>query len=136
VWADPNARNEVVRTVAERGVAFDELAKAAGQPEADPFDLLCHLAFDVPLLTRRERADKLRRNRQDFFDRYGPQARAVLNDLLDKYAAHGAAQLSIPDALKVPPVSQRGNISEIIGFFGGAEKLREALSALQQQLYS
>lgn len=135
LWVNLDARNEVVRKLAERGVAFDELAKAAGQPEADPFDLLCHLAFAAPLLTRREWAVKLRRNRQDFFDRYGPQARAMLNDLLDKYAAHGTAQFSISDALKVPPISQRGNISEIIGFFGGAETLRKAVNALQQ-LYS
>lgn len=135
LWANPDTRNEVVQRLAERGVTFDELVKAAGQPDADPFDLLCHLAFNAPLLTRRERAEKLRKAKMDFFDSYGPQARTVLGDLLDKYAAHGTTQFVIPDALKVAPISERGNISEIAAFFGGAERLREAVTDMQRMLY-
>ena len=88
-WADPAKRAEIIERLDERGIDFDELAEAAGQPDADPFDLLCHLAFNAPLRTRRERAQRLRSERKDFFDRYGPEARQILDELLEKYAEHG-----------------------------------------------
>jgi type I restriction enzyme R subunit len=135
-WVDPAQRNEIIERLAERGVTFDELADAAGQREADPFDLLCHLAFNAPLRTRRERAQRLRSDRRDFFDRYGIPARTVLDELLEKYAEHGAAQFVIPDVLKVPPVSNHGNVSEIIEMFGGADRLRTAVTELQNLLYA
>lgn len=135
-WADPARRAEIIGQLAERGIDFDELATAAEQPEADPFDLLCHVAFNAPLRTRRERADRLRHDKKDFFDSYGPEARGILDDLLEKYAEHGTAQFVIPDALKVPPISEHGNVMEIAGLFGGAEKLREAVNQLQTLLYA
>ena len=135
-WADPQRRSEIIDRLAERGIDFDELAAATHQPDADPFDLLCHVAFNAPLRTRRERADRLRREKKDFFDRYGPEARAILNDLLEKYAEHGTAQFLLPDALKVPPISERGNVMEIANMFGGPEKLKDAVSQLQALLYA
>lgn len=135
-WADPEGRSEIIALLEERGIDFDELAAASNQPEADPFDLLCHVAFNAPLRTRRERADRLRNERKDFFDRYGPEARAVLNELLEKYAEHGTAQFAIPDVLKVPPISSHGNVREIAGLFGGPQELREAIQQLQRLLYA
>lgn len=136
LWADPGQRSEIIAMLEQRGIDFDELATSANQPDADPFDLLCHIAFNAPLRTRRERADRLRRERKDFFDRYGLEARKVLNELLDKYAEHGAAQFVIPDVLKVPPISNHGNVMEIAKFFGGPEELRAAVSELQTLLYA
>ena len=78
--------------VAERGIDGDQLAPQAGHLEADPLDPLCQLAFNAPLGTRRERADRLKREAKELFDKFGPQARAVLNDLLDKCTEHGATQ--------------------------------------------
>lgn len=135
-WANPKERAEVIRQLEERGINFNELAESVGQPEADPFDLLCHLAFNAPLRTRRERAERLKHDRKDFFDRYGPEARAILEDMLEKYARHGTAQFVVPDILKVPPISERGNVIEIANYFGGAEKLREAVNELQTLLYA
>lgn len=135
LWANPDKRNEVIDKLAWRGVLYEHLAEVMNQPDADPFDLLCHVAFSAPLYTRRERAARLRKHKQDFFAQYGPDARAVLSDLLDKYAAHGTAEFVIPDALKVQPISERGNVSEIIGFFGGAEKLKQAVNEMQVALY-
>ena len=89
-------RSEIIRRLAERGISFDELADAAKQPDADPFDLLCHLAFNAPLRTRRERAQQLRETRPDFFGRYGPEARQILDDLLEKYAVYGDASSCCP----------------------------------------
>jgi type I restriction enzyme R subunit len=135
-WADPVKRGEIIEKLGERGIDFDKLAAEANQPDADPFDLLCHLAFNAPLRTRRERADRLRKEKKDFFDRYGPEARSILDALLEKYAVHGAAQFQLPDVLHVPPISQRGNIIEITRIFGGPDQLREAVTQLQTLLYA
>jgi len=135
-WADARRRAEVIAGLEERGIDFAELAKAAGQPDADPFDLLCHVAFDAPLRTRRERAKRLRSEKKDFFEQFGPEARAVLDELIEKYAEHGAAQFDFPEVLKVPPISAHGNVPEIAALFGGTERLREAVNQLQTLLYA
>ncbi len=135
-WADPEQRADIIQRLADRGIDFDDLAHAAGQPDADPFDLLCHVAFNAPLRTRRERADRLKKEKKDFFDQYGPQAKDILNQLLEKYAEYGTAQFVIPDVLKVPPISERGNVMEIAGLFGGPERLRQAVHRLQTLLYA
>ena len=135
-WTDPVKRSEIIRRLQERGIDFAELADAAQQPDADPFDLLCHLAFNAPLRTRRERAQQLRETRKDFFAQYGPEARQILDELLEKYAEHGAAQFVLPDVLKVPPVSEHGQVSDIIKVFGGADELRIAVVKLQTLLYA
>jgi type I restriction enzyme R subunit len=135
-WADPVKRSEIIRRLEERGISFTELAEAAHQPEADPFDLLCHVAFNAPLRTRRERAQRLRETRKDFFDRYAPEARQVLDELVEKYAEHGDAQFVLPDVLHVPPLSRHGTVAEIVKLFGGAEQLRTAVTELQAQLYA
>ena len=109
---------------------------AANQPEADPFGLLCHVAFNAPLRTRRERADRLKKDRKDFFDKYAPEGRSILEELLEKYTQHGTAQFVIPEILEVPPLSEHGNVREIAGKFGGVDKLREAIAELQTLLYA
>lgn len=135
-WADPLKRADMLLKLEERGISFKKLAAATGQPDADPLDLLCHVAFDRPLRTRRERAEYLKKNRPDFFDQYGPEAREVLNALLDKYTAFGPEQFSIPDALQVPPISERGNVMEIARLFGGAANLKKAVDRMQTLLYA
>lgn len=134
-WADPFKREEVIPELEKRGIAFKELAETTGQPNADPLDLLCHLAFDTPLRTRKERADYLRKNQPDFFDQYGPEAREILAALLDKYTDFGPSQFSIPDALQVPPISEHGNVMEIAKLFGGAPQMKQAVDRLQAILY-
>lgn len=135
-WADPLKREAVVLALAERGIDFKALAEVSGQPDADPFDLLCHLAFNAPLRTRKERADRLRQSRADFFDQYGPRAREVLNGLLDKYTEFGPQQLVLPDVLLIQPFSTYGNVMEIAGLFGGASQLKFAIDNLQALLYA
>ena len=135
-WSNTEERAAIIEALEERGISFDELAKSANQPDADPFDLLCHVAFNAPLRTRRERAEMLRREKKDFFDQYLPDARQVLNEMLDKYIEYGEAQFQIPEILKVPPISERGTVPQIAGFFGGAEKMRAAVNELQVLLYT
>ncbi len=135
-WADPERRSAIIERLADRGIDFDHLAEAANQPHADPLDLICHLAFNAPLRTRRERAQRLRSERPDFFAQYAPEARLILDELLDKYTEHGTAQFVIPDVLELPPINEHGNVIEIATRFGGVEQLRQAVMQLQTLLYA
>ncbi|MBI4083928.1 MAG: DEAD/DEAH box helicase family protein [Candidatus Lambdaproteobacteria bacterium] len=135
-WADPQHRRAIIEKLAERGIAFDDVARVANQPDADPLDLLCHLAFNAPLRTRRERAQRLRSEKKDFFERFGPAARQVLDELLEKYTEHGTAQFLLPDALEVPPLNRHGNVIEIAALFGGEQRLLAAVNELQSLLYA
>jgi type I restriction enzyme R subunit len=135
-WADAGQRTEIILQLTERGISFDELAKVTNQPDADPFDLLCNVAFNAPLRSRRERAERLKKEEKQFFDKYQPEARQILDELLEKYAEFGAAQFELPEILKVPPISQHGQVREIAAKFGGPERLREAVSELQALLYA
>jgi len=135
-WADPGHRREIIEKLEELGVDFNEVAKALGQPEADPFDLLCHLGYNAPVRTRRERAKRLQTDKKDFFEKFGPDARTILGELLEKYAEHGTAQFVLPEVLEVPPLSNHGNPLEIAGFFGGEDKLVSAVHELQTLLYA
>jgi type I restriction enzyme R subunit len=135
-WSNADERGAIIAALEERGISFEELAEAAKQPDADPFDLLCNVAFSAPIRTRRERAEAARVEGKKFFDRFADGAREVLNELLEKYVEFGTAQFQIPDILKVPPISERGNVMEITGLFGGSENLREALAELQELLYA
>jgi len=134
-WMDAEHRAVIVEALAQRGIDFSTLAEATKQPDADPFDLLVHVAWNAPLRTRRERAERVRNERKDFWDRYTPEARGVLDDLLDKYTDHGVTQLDDLQILEVPPLSERGTPVEIAGLFGGAAQLRQAVTELQSILY-
>ena len=135
-WGNAEQRTAIIEALAEHGITLEQLADNAGQPDADPFDLLCYVAFNAPLRTRRERAERLRKGRVDFWDYFKPEARQILNEILDKYVEYGTAEFRIPDILKVEPVSQHGNVVEIAAKFGGAEHLRDALGEMQTLLYA
>ncbi len=135
-WIDGEERADIICQFADRGIDFPQLASLTGRPDADPFDLLCHLAFNAPLLTRRQRADRVKKKEVAFFRFFSPEAREILDGLLEKYAADGEVQFTLPDVLKLPPISQHGNVNEIIGKFGGADALREAVKKLESLLYA
>ena len=118
-WLNAERRAEIVTRLEERGIDLDSLAEAAGRPDADPFDLLCHLAYHAPVRTRRERAERLLREERGFFERYAPEARQVLDALIEKYAEHGAAQFKLPEILEVAPFNEWGNVIDIAARFGG-----------------
>jgi len=135
-WSDATKRAEITAQLAERGIDFASVALQAGKPDADPFDLLCHLAFNAPVLTRRQRADRVKNQEFAFFALFAPEAREILSELLEKYAADGELDFTLPDVLKVRPISDHGNVNEIIGKFGGADQLRQAVNKLQALLYA
>jgi len=134
-WTKTEERQQVIGALAQRGISFEYLAEVTGQPDADPFDLLMHIAFNSPLKTRRERADYVKNAKKDYFEQYGQQAREIVMMLLDKYTEFGVTQLTDMNILKIPPISQKGSPFEIAKFFGGIKKLRQVLSDLQRFLY-
>ncbi len=145
-WADAGQRADILQQLAERGIDFPTVAAQAGQPDADPFDLLCHLAFppaglaEAPgrrqVLTRRQRADRVKRQQAAFFHYYQPEAQEILNELLEKYAADAELQFVLPDILKLQPISRHGTVGEIATVFGGPDELRSAVNQLQTLLYA
>ena len=136
-WANPDTRTEVMRELIERGISFEELASSSEQPDADPFDLLCHLAWNAPLLTRRQRAELARRQTQDLFAQHGETAREILTLLLDRYIERGILQFSaVSELMKVQPFDRYGSPSEIATrHFGGVRGMKDAISRLQSALY-
>jgi type I restriction enzyme R subunit len=136
-WANPDTRSEVMHELTERGISFEELAASSEQPDADPFDLLCHLAWNAPLQTRRQRADMARRQTQDLFAQHGDTAREILTLLLDRYVERGILQFSaLSELMKVQPFDRFGSPSEIAArHFGGVRGMKDAVSRLQTALY-
>lgn len=136
-WTNPDTRSEVLRELIERGISFEELVASSEQPDADPFDLLCHLAWNAPLLTRRQRAEQARRKAQDLFAQYGDTAREILTLLLDRYVERGILQFNtLSEMMKVQPFDCYGSPSEIAArYFGGVRGLKDAVARLQTALY-
>ena len=135
-WSGTDARHAAIEALAGRGIDLDALAAEAGRPDDDALDVLLHLAFGAPVLTRRERAQRARAAHPDVFARHGADASAVLDALMERYAERGPSELVLPDALRVPPVSGFGNPSEIARRFGGPLPMREAVEALHAVLYA
>ena len=109
-------------------VIADELGK-----DLDPFDLICHIAFDAKPLTRRERARDVKK--RDVFTKFGEQARAVLAALLDKYADEGVLNLDDTNVLRIPPFNALGTPIQLVKAFGGKPQFDDAVHALQSALY-
>jgi type I restriction enzyme, R subunit len=135
-WTNLEQRSEIIQQLADRGIDFSDLKAITNQPEADPFDLLCHIAFNTPVLTYKQRAERLKRDRQDFFTQYGQDAQEILAILLDTYAQGGLDQLVLPPALKLKAMEKYGNVKEIADKFGDADTLKQAIEELQVLLYS
>lgn len=131
-WHDAARKQALVEALAGQGVFLDELAEQVGQ-DLDAFDLICHVAFDQPPLTRRERAANVRK--RNVFAKYGDKARAVLDALLDKYADAGLKSVESLDILKVDPLTTFGTPVEIVSVFGGKQKYLAAIRELETQLY-
>ena len=133
-WINQQSRSEIVAALEQTGIEAEQLAKELKFPDADPFDLFCHVAFGASLQTRKQRAERVRTD-VDFFSQYNDFGQYVLRTLLGKYSEHGPDELKIPDALSVPPISDHGNVTEIATSFGGPDRLRNAVEELQKRLY-
>ncbi|MEH1922206.1 EcoAI/FtnUII family type I restriction enzme subunit R [Nostoc sp.] len=131
-WHSTEQKQAIIQELQELGVPLEALEKEIGK-DFDPLDLICHVVFDQPPLTRKERANNVRK--RNYFSNYGEQARTVLNALLDKYADEGIEDIESLDVLKVKPISDLGTPLEIIKIFGGKQAYLQALSVLKSELY-
>jgi len=118
----------------EHGVILENLAETVGK-DYDDFDLICHVAFDQKPLTRKERANNVKK--RNYFTKYGEQVRAVLNALLDNYADKGITSIENPKVLQLKPFSEFGTPMEIInGVFGGKANYEKAIQELENELFN
>ncbi len=134
-WTEAERKQAVIEELREQGIPLDILREAVPQGEViDAFDLIAHIAFDQPPLSRRERANNVRK--RNCFGKYGEEARAVLEALLEKYADHGISDIEDPKILELPPFNKIGSKTQIRrGIFGGNERYSQALTELEQQIY-
>jgi type I restriction enzyme, R subunit len=131
-WYEGERKQAVIDELAERGVLFEALREIVGK-DLSAFDLICHVVFDQPPLTRKQRADGVRAS--GYFAEYSDVARDVLEALLDKYADEGVEPDSGPGILKVKPFDEWGTVVELVGKFGGREQFDDAVRGLEQALY-
>ncbi len=130
-WSKADRKAAVLKELEEQGVFFADLALEVGKDVA-PFDLICHVAFDQPALTRRDRANNVRK--RNYFTKYGDAARAVLEALLQKFEDEGD-DIENMRVLQVQPIAKLGTPKELVDRFGGKEPYLKAVRDLEEQLY-
>lgn len=132
-WNNADKKQAIINLLEEHGVVLENLATLVGKDYGD-FDLICHVAFDQPPLTRKERANNVKK--RDYFTKYGEQARAVLNGLLQLYADKGVESIEDAKVLKLKPFSDIGTPIEIIkDIFGGKTNYEKAIKELENELF-
>lgn len=132
-WKSTRKKEAIVKELEAYGIELPKLAQEVGKDYGD-FDLICHIAFDQPPLTRKERAENVKK--RNYFTKYGEQARAVLEALLEKYADEGVLTIESPKVLKLTPFDQMGTPVEIINnVFGGKSNYENALQELESELF-
>jgi len=132
-WTRAEKKQAIIDELQDKGIFFEALAEEVGK-DLDPFDLICHIAFGQKPLTRRERANNIRK--QDYFSKHGAATREVLHALLDKYEDNGIENLEKMDVLKVTPFDRFGSPMEIVKLFGGKDNYTAALHELEGYLYA
>jgi type I restriction enzyme R subunit len=131
-WKAADRKQAIIEELEAEGLPLDPIAEELGK-DLDPFDLICHVAFDKKPLTRRERAENVKK--RDVFTKYQGQARAVLDALLAKYADEGVLNLDDANVLRIPPLSSLGTPVQLIKAFGGKEEFVAAVQEMQSALY-
>ncbi|MGF7050700.1 type I restriction enzyme R subunit [Paenibacillus sp. DS2015] len=132
-WNNADKKNAILKELESHGILLDELQDEVGK-DLDPFDLICHVAFDMPPLTRQERANNVKK--RNYFAKYSESARVVLEALLDKYADEGLANLENLEVLKIPEFQAYGSPIEIVKRFGGKSGYLTVIKELQKEIYT
>lgn len=132
-WNKAEKKKVIIEELEESGVFFEHLKEEVGK-DYDPFDLICHVAFEAKPLTRKERAENV--SKRNYFTKYGVQAQEVLQKLLEKYSDDGLRTIESKEVLKLDPLNKLGTPMEIIKAFGGLKNYEEAIKELENQLYT
>lgn len=132
-WNQADRKKAIIDELAEEGVIWEVLEQEIGK-ELDPFDMICHVVYDMPPLTRKERVENVKK--RNYFTKYGEVAQQVLSNLLDKYADEGVLEVENITVLKVAPFSEIGSMAEIIKKgFGGKPQYEQAIQELEAEIY-
>jgi type I restriction enzyme R subunit len=131
-WNHADKKEAIIKELQEQGVMVEALYEAVDK-QVDLFDLICHVAYDQPPLTRKERAYNVKK--RNYFTKYGDQARKVLETLLDKYADEGVENIESIEVLRVKPFDEYGSPIEIISHFGNKQHYLDAVKELETELY-
>ena len=131
-WNQSDKKKAIVDELEEQGVFFEALKEQVGK-DFDPFDLICHIAFEAKPLTRKERADNVKK--RNYFTKYGDKAQAVINALLNKYSDDGLITIESTEVLKLDPFNKLGTPLELIKAFGSKAEYIKALKELENELY-
>ncbi len=132
-WNEEQKKEVIRNMLKERGIDLELIKKDQNMMDVDDFDFICHIAFDQKPLTRRERAERVKK--RDLFGKYGEAAKEVINALLDKYAQLGIYDIESTEILKQSPFTKFGKPSRIAALFGGNDEYRTALRELENELY-
>ena len=132
-WTAADKKAEITELLRENGIDLQALKRDANLEDVDDFDFICHIAYGQKPLTRRERAENVRK--RDIFHKYGPEARKVLEALLDKYMDEGISQLENRRVLTLDPFRQMGSPASIARLFGGNQQYFDAVRELEQEIY-
>ncbi|WP_159382489.1 EcoAI/FtnUII family type I restriction enzme subunit R [Escherichia coli] len=132
-WQDADRKEAIIHELEQQGIIWEVLAEEVGK-DLDPFDMLCHVVYGQPPLTRKERAENVRK--RNYFTKYSEAAQAVLDNLLDKYADAGVQEIESIQVLKLKPFDSMGTLPEIIKTgFGDRNGYNQALSELENEIY-
>ena len=133
-WSEAERKQAILDELKEYAILIDAVReKNAALKDADIFDIICHVAFDQPPLTRKERANNVKK--RNYFGKYEGKAREVLEALLDKYAENGIIDFERANILEIPPFNQIGKPTKIIKLFGGPAGFEQAIKELEEQIY-
>lgn len=131
-WHSSGKKDELIKELAEQGILLEALKEEVGK-DMDAFDLICHVAFDQPPLTRKERADEVRK--RNYFAKYGELAQKVLSSLLDKYEQEGIVSIEEGSVLEIQPLNQIGSPVELVRAFGKKKDFEKAIKELENEIY-
>lgn len=131
-WSEAEKKEELIKELAEHGIFLEVLREEVGL-DLDDFDLICHIAFDQPALTRQERANNVRK--RNYFGKYSETAQTVLNSLLNKYEQEGIYSIEQGSVLKVKPLNEMGSPVELVRAFGKQNDFEKAVKELENEIY-
>lgn len=134
-WNNLEQRKQIFEALEEAGISVEQLMEITNNKEADPFDLLCYVAFGLKPLTRKQRVDLLKKNKPDLFQELSEKALEILNLIIEKYIEFGPNQLT-PEIITVSPISEKGNSYEIVQEFGGIDQFKNIIVQIQTLLYT
>jgi type I restriction enzyme R subunit len=135
IWLRKIDRDKLLGDLKDKSVNPNVIGKLIERPDADTFDIIAHVAFGAPIISRDERASALLNLKAGFIESFGPEAKQSLLDLLDKYRLGGTEEISSPEVFRVPPFDKRGYIMGVAKQFGGIEGLKRAVEEIQRGLY-